>query len=412
MTWNKPKCSSTTEMFVPFFFELRNQGVPISPTAFLRLQKALNLGMITSLEDFYIAARSIMIKSERYFNIYDRMFAHYFEGVAFTNPKDEELEAVVRGWLEEWLKDPKKLAEMMGLDEKEFQKYTPDELIKYFMDRLKEQTERHDGGSKWIGTGGTSPVGHSGYHPGGMRVGGTGGGGMAVKVALERRWKDYTFDGPIDSSQMAEALKRLRHLKPEGPRDFLNINKTIYQTMKNGGEIEIVFDRRLKDKLKIILMMDNGGWSMDPYINVCRTLFNYANTTFKQVKTYYFHNCIYDRVYEDPQRSVKPKKTIDFVRDDPESRLIIVGDASMAPYELGDDHGCIEYGEYQTRSGHWWLSFLRRTFAHSVWINPKTREYWEITAGGYTISRIAEIFPMHDLTLKGLDAAVKYLVKK
>jgi len=399
-------------MFVPFFFELRNQGIPISPTAFLRLQKALNLGMVNSLEDFYIAARAIMIKSERYFDIYDRLFAHYFEGIEFKSPGDEELEAAVRSMLLEWLNDPKELARLMGLDPEEFKKYTPEELVKYFLERLKEQTERHDGGSKWIGTRGTSPVGHSGYHPGGMRVGGAGGGGMAVKVALERRWKDYAFDGPIDSAQMAEALKRLRHLKPEGPRDMVNIDKTIYQTMKNGGEIEIVFDRRLKDKLKIALMMDNGGWSMDPYIDVCRTLFNYANTSFKQVKTYYFHNCIYDRVYEDPQRVQKQRKTADFVRDDPETRLIIVGDASMAPYELGDERGSIEYGEPQTRSGYWWLSLLQKTFPHSLWLNPKTRDYWEITAGAYTISRIAEIFPMFDLTLEGLEAAVKFLVKK
>jgi hypothetical protein len=399
-------------MFVPFFYELRANGIPISPTSFLRLQKALNLGLVVSLEDFYIAARSIMVKSERHFDVYDRLFAHYFEGVEFKNPLDKELEDAVRSMLLEWLKDPKELAKMLRLDPGEFNKYTPEELVKYFLDRLKEQTERHDGGSRWVGTGGTSPVGHSGYHPGGMRVGGTGGGGQAIKVALERRWKNYAFDGPIDASQMSEGLKRLRHLKPEGPKDLVNIDKTIYQTMKNGGEIEIVFDRRLKDKLKLVLMMDNGGWSMDPYIDVCRTLFTYATTSFKQLKTYYFHNCIYDRVYEDPQRSLRPRKTADFVRDDPETRLIIVGDASMAPYELGDDHGCIEYGEPQSRSGHWWLSFLARTFPHSVWLNPKTREYWEITAGAYTISKIAEIFPMFDLTLEGLEAAVKYLVRK
>jgi len=399
-------------MFVPFFYELRNQGIPISPTAFLRLQKALNLGMVSSLEDFYIAARSIMIKSERHFDLYDRLFAAYFKGAEFKSPLEEELEEMVRGLLEEWLKDPKELARIMGISEDQLKKYTPDDLVKYFMDRLKEQKERHDRGNKWIGTGGTSPVGHSGYHPGGMRVGGVSRGHSAIKVAMERRWKDYAYDGPIDASQMAEALKRLKHLTPSGPKDQLNIDRTLYQTMRNAGEIEIVFDRRLKDKLKVILMMDNGGWSMDPYIEICRTLFNYATTTFKELKTYYFHNCVYDRVYEDPQRTTKPVKTAEFANRDPETRLVIVGDASMAPYELGHNQGSIEYGEPQTRSGHWWLSFLSRVFPHTVWLNPKLREYWEITEGEYTIAKIRSIFPMFDLTLEGLEAAVKHLVKK
>lgn len=399
-------------MFVPFFYELRARGIPITATAFLRLQKALNLGLVNSLGDFYIAGRAIMVKSERYFDLYDRLFAHYFQGVEFKTPEDEELEEIVRNLLIEWLKDPKELARILGIGEEELKKYTPEELIKYFLDRLKEQMERHDGGDKWIGTGGTSPVGHSGYHPGGMRIGGAGGGKSAIKVAMERRWKDYALEGPIDQSQMAEALKRLRHLQPAGPKDQLNIRETIYQTVKKAGEIEIVFDRRLKDKLKVILMMDNGGWSMDPYIEICRTLFKYASDNFKEVKTYYFHNCVYDRVYEDPQRHRQPLKTLDFAKADPQTRLLIVGDASMAPYELMDQHGCIEYEEPQTRSGYYWLQNLSRIFPHSAWLNPKCSEHWEFTAGNYTISKIKEIFPMFDFTLDGLEDAVNQLIKK
>lgn len=399
-------------MFIAFFYELRNQGIPVTPTAFLRLQKALNLGLVNSLSDFYVTARAIMVKSERYFDLYDRIFAHYFQGVEFKTPEEEELEEIVRNLLADWLKDPKELANILGLREEDLKRYTPEELIRYFLERLKEQRERHDGGDKWIGTGGTSPVGYSGYHPGGMRVGGTSRHQSAIKVALERRWKDYAFEGPIDSSQMAEALKRLKHLQPVGPKDQLNIRETIYQTVKKAGEIEIVFDRRLKDKLKVILMMDNGGWSMDPYIEICRTLFKYANDNFKEVKTYYFHNCIYDRVYEDPQRFKKPYKTADFAKVDPESRLIIVGDASMAPYELMDPRGCIEYEEPQSQSGYYWLKFLARTFPHSVWLNPKCSEHWEFTAGNYTISKIREIFPMFDFSLDGLEQAVNHLLKK
>ncbi len=399
-------------MFIPFFYELRSAGIPITATAFLRLQKALNLGLINSLEDFYIAGRAIMVKSERYFDLYDRLFAHYFQGVEFKTPEDQELEEMLLSLLQEWLQDPKELARMLGIPEDELKKYTPEDLIKYFMDRLKEQMERHDGGNKWIGTGGTSPVGHSGHHPGGMRVGGMSRSQSAIKVALERRWKDYACDGPIDSSQLAEALKRLRHLTPTGPKDQLNIRETIYQTVKKGGEIDLVFDRRLKDKLKVILMMDNGGWSMDPYIETCRTLFKYANDNFKEVKTYYFHNCVYDLVYEDPQRNLRPFKTPNFAKSDPEIRLIIVGDASMAPYELLDQHGCVEYEERQSRSGYRWLQFLSRTFSRAVWLNPKPSDHWDFTAGNYTISKIKELFPMFDFNLDGLEDAVNQLIKK
>ncbi len=399
-------------MFVPFFFGLRDEGILVSPTAFLRLQKALSLGMVCSLEDFYVAARTTMVKSERYFDLYDRIFAHHFHGIEFTSPKDEELEDAIKAMLEDWLKNPKELADALGIDPEEIKKLSPEELIQYFMDRLKEQTEEHHGGNKWIGTGGTSPVGHSGHHPEGMRVGGESRNKSAIKVAMERRYKDYSHDGPLDASQMAEALKRLRNMVPAGPKDQVNIEKSIYETVRNAGEIEIVFDRRLKDKLNVILMMDNGGWSMDPYIETCRTLFTYANSNFKEVKNYYFHNCIYDRVYADHQRLRKPFKTEDFSRIDPDTRLIIVGDASMAPYELEHNQGALNYGEFQSRSGLWWLSFLAQQFPHAVWLNPKPSRYWAITDGRHTLSRISQVFPMFDFTLEGLEEAVNYMVKK
>ena len=166
---------------------------------------------------------------------------------------------------------------MLGLDESEVSKLTPEELIEYFKERLKDQTGVHRGGSKWIGTGGTSPVGHSGYHPGGMRIGGVSRNKSAVKVAMERRYKDYSRTGPLTQDLIGEALKRLRHMIPEGPKDRIDVDETIYQTMKNAGEIEIVFERSLKDRLKIILAIDNGGWSMDPYISVVQTLHTRSN---------------------------------------------------------------------------------------------------------------------------------------
>ena len=292
----------------------------MSPTAFLKLQRALSQGLINSLDDFYIGARTLLIKSERYFDLYDQVFAHHFRGLEFTSPEDFELSEVARALLEDWLKDPQTLADFLGIDEDQLKKLTPEELLKYFMDRLKEQTEAHHGGGKWIGTGGTSPVGHSGFHPGGMRVGGLSRNKSAVKVAMDRRYKDYSQEGPLTQAQIGEALKRLRNMIPTGPKDRVNVDKTIYQTMKNAGEIEIIFDRSLKDRLKVILAVDNGGWSMDPYIELCQTLFNYARAQFKDLKTFFFHNTIYDYLWEDPARRTKPFPVDELVRLDPETR--------------------------------------------------------------------------------------------
>ena len=255
-------------MFVDFFYLLKNAGIPVSPTSFLRLQKALGMGLINSIDDFYTSARTILVKSEKYFDLYDQVFAHRFKGAELKEADAVELSEIARALLGEWLKDPRGLADALGINEEELSKLTPEELIQYFLDRLKDQTEAHHGGSKWIGTGGRSPVGHSGFHPGGMRVGGVSRNKSAVKVAMDRRYRDYSQEGPLTQSQMVEALKRLRNMVPFGPKDRINIDKTIYETMKNAGEIEIVFDRSLRDRLKIILAIDNGGWSMEPYIGL------------------------------------------------------------------------------------------------------------------------------------------------
>ena len=396
-------------MFVNFFYTLRQVGIPVSPTSFLTLQKALSKGLINSIDDFYTAARAILVKSERYFDLYDQVFAHYFEGAELKQPDAVELTEIAKAMLEEWLKNPKELADALGIDEATLQKLTPEELVQYFLDRLKEQTEAHHGGNRWIGTGGTSPVGHSGYHPGGMRVGGVSRNKSAVKVAMDRRYRDYSQEGPLTQSQIGEALKRLRHMVPVGPKDQVNIDATIYQTMKNAGEIEIVFDRSLKDRLKVILAIDNGGWSMDPYIGVVQTLFNYARAQFKDLKIFYFHNTIYDNLWEDPQRYRKPFKVDELVRLDPETRFIIVGDASMAPYELMATDGSIHIEERTTKPSIDRLRFIAETFRHSVWLNPKLEEEWAYTR---TIQIIREIFPMFELTLDGLEKAVAHLMAK
>ena len=396
-------------MFIEFFYTLRERGLPVSPTSFLRLQKALSLGMIQSVDDFYTTARAILVKSERYFDMYDQVFAHFFRGVALRAPEEIELTEIVKALLEEWLKNPEQIAEALGLDESKLKKMTPDELIQYFLDRLKDQTEAHHGGNRWIGTGGASPVGHSGYHPGGMRVGGQSRNKSAVKVAMERRYKDYSQEGLLTEVQMGEALKRLRRMIPSGPKDMVNVDETIYETMRNAGEIEIIFDRRLSDRLKIILMIDNGGWSMDPYVEVVQTLFHYARSQFKDLKIYFFHNTIYSRVWQDPQRRYKPEPIEEFIRKDPETRLIIVGDASMAPYELIHTNGAIYIDQVEVGTGLERLKYLANIFRHSVWFNPQPEHDWRHT---HTVGIIRQVFPMFELTLDGLEKAVQHLMAR
>jgi uncharacterized protein with von Willebrand factor type A (vWA) domain len=376
-------------MFIDFFYTLKKVGIPVSPTSFLRLQKALGLGIINSLDDFYTAARSILVKSERYFDLYDQVFAHTFEGAELTEPDEFALSEVARAMLEEWLRDPEGLAEALGLEQEELSKMSPEELMEYFLERL--------------------PVGHSGYHPGGMRVGGVSRNKSAVKVAMDRRYKDYSHEGPLTQSQIGEALKRLRNMIPVGPKDQVNIDETIYQTMKNAGEIDIIFDRRLKDRLKVILAIDNGGWSMDPYIEVVQVLFNYARAQFKDVKTFFFHNTIYDYLWEDPPRLHKPLAVDELVRLDPETRFIILGDASMAPYELMATDGSIHIEERSGKPSHERLHFIANTFSYALWLNPKLSVEWPYTR---TINIIREIFPMFELTLDGLEKAVTHMMQK
>ncbi|MFN3534708.1 MAG: vWA domain-containing protein, partial [Desulfatiglandales bacterium] len=370
---------------------------------------ALSMGLINSLDDFYVAARTIMIKSEKYFDLYDQAFAHYFKGYDLEPLVGVELEEFIKAMLEEWLKEPDSLADLLGIPKERLSTLSPKELVEYFLERLKEQTEAHHGGSRWIGTHGTSPVGHSGYHPGGMRVGGISRNKSAVKVAMDRRYRDYSHQGPITPSLMGEALKRLRNMVPVGPKDRVNVRETIYQTVKNAGEIEIVYENSLRDRLKVILAIDNGGYSMEPYVEVVQTLFDHARSQFKDLRTFFFHNTIYDYLWEDPARWKKPFKVDELVRLDSETRFIIVGDASMAPYELLATDGSIHLEERSTRPSIDRLRFIKETFPHSVWLNPKSESEWPYTR---TIGIIREIFPMFELSIDGLERAVTYLMSK
>lgn len=396
-------------MFIRFFYTLKEVGIPVSPTAFLLFHRAMQGGLVNSVNDFYTTARTVLVKSEKYFDLYDRVFAHTFEGAELQAPEDEEFALLASGLLQEWLKNPKELAEALGVDEKKLAGMSPDELLEYFKKRLRDQDGRHDGGSKWIGTGGTSPVGHSGYHPGGLRVGGVSGNKSAIKVAGERRYRDYATDGPLTRHTIGEALKRLRHLVPQGVKDRLNVDETIYRTVKNGGEIELVFDRTIVDRLKVILAIDNGGWSMEPHVEIVQTLFSYARAQFKDLKTYYFHNTIYDSLWKDPTRRKYPVSLDSLNRLDPDTRLIVVGDASMAPYELMSSDGSIYAFERSGKPSVERLRDLTTIFNHAIWLNPIPARNWPYTQ---TINVIQNIFPMFELSLEGLEKGVMHLMKR
>lgn len=393
-------------MFIEFFYNLHEQGVPVSPTAFLNLNKALVEGLVENIDDFYITARTILVKSERYFDLYDKVFASYFQGIPFPEKDDFDLDEAAMQMLWQWLKHSGDAAGMSWLDDAGMQKFSVTELLAYFQAILLEQKGEHHGGAKWIGTGGTSPVGHSGHHSSPMRVAGEPHKGSALQVAAQRRYRDYSGQGPLNQECIGEALKRLRKLVPAGAKDQINIHETISRTVKIGGEIDIVFEQRRKDRLKVIIAIDNGGWSMEPHVTVVQTLFDYARFQFKDLRTYFFHNTIYDTLWQDHTRSQRPFSIDAFENFDPESRFIIVGDASMAPYELSSRDGSIHIRDRSDRTSLACLKLLADTFSHSAWLNPIQKNKWTHSR---SISLIGDIFPMFELSLDGLEMAVNHL---
>jgi hypothetical protein len=308
--------------------------------------------------------------------------------------------------LNEWLKDPGELARALGLSREKLLRMSGEELERYFLDRLNDQKESSHGGSKWIGSGGTSPVGHSGFHPGGMRIGGVSRSHSAIKVALERRYRDYSQTAPLSRSQIGEALKRLRRMAPGGPRDVVNVKKTIDRTLENAGEIEIIFDRRLTDKLKVLLLIDNGGWSMEPYVETVQVLFHYAQAQFRELSIGYFHNTLGEQVWLDPQRRSRPLSFEALLRFDPETRLIFVGDASMAPEELTAVNGPIDIELRNRKPSIDRLKQLAAAFRHTVWLNPLSASLWDHSD---TVPLVRQYFPMFPFSLAGLEKAVTHL---
>jgi len=388
-------------MFTDFFYTLKERKVPVSITEWMALMEALSRGYISSLNDFYYLARAILVKSEAYYDQYDVAFQEYFKGI---EAPPEIMEQVL-----DWLKDP--INRMLLSDEERalLDSMELDELLRELEKRLKEQTEQHDGGDYWIGRGGTSPFGHSGQHPGGVRIGGGGGGGSAMQIAEQRQFRNYRHDLTLDIRQIEVALKGLRQLNRIGPEDELDLDKTIDATCKNAGELEFIWRRDRKNAVKLLLLMDAGG-SMDPFADLCSLLFSAAHSSshFKDFQYYYFHNCIYDTVYKDIERR-DGMGTDHLLRTvEPDYKVILVGDAWMATSELIDMYGAIYYYERNHKAGVVRLKQIADHFTHCVWLNPEPPRFWNHP----TVLTIGKVFPMFELTIDGLRQAIRKLIVK
>jgi uncharacterized protein with von Willebrand factor type A (vWA) domain len=388
-------------MFLDFFLMLRKEGIPTTTKEYLDLLAVLEKNMIHTVDDFYYLCRSVLIKHEQFLDRFDVLFGKYFNGAKiFSDISEKEIP-------EDWLKkefdrlfseEEKALIEAMGGLDK-------------LMDRLKqlmeEQKEKHAGGNKWIGTGGTSPFGHGGYNPEGIRIGGKGGQGTAVKVWEKRNFKDYAGDVELNTRNIKMALRRLRIFAREGIPEEIDINTTIQKTSKNGGYLDIEMIPSRKNKVKVLLFFDIGG-SMDPHVEVCEQLFSSAKSEFKHLEYFYFHNCVYESVWRNnAMRWDEKVPTLDILHKyNSDYRVIIVGDATMSPYEITTIGGSIEH--YNDEAGATWIKRLTDKYPYLVWINPTIKDYWE---GTYSLEIVQELVQnrMYPMTLEGLTEAMQVL---
>lgn len=397
-------------MFVNFFYELKREGIPVSLTEWLALMEALAKGLaFSSLTTFYYLARTVLVKSETHYDRYDAAFLKCFKGIE-TN--DEILNKAL-----EWFKNPMISKVVSPLKTPGLPHLDISLLQQQAADQMQAQDDAHLGGPKRLGSGGTSAFGNAGYNPAGIRVGGSTSGLSAVKVAGRRSYREYRNDQINGVRQFEMALRKLRQLstRVEGPKSEIDINATIDATCKNAGFLKLVWERPRRNTVKIILLMDSGG-SMDRFYQLCSRLFTAANRTthFKELKFYYFHNCVYDFVYTKPFIEKKyAVKTEEFLKNHgSDYRLVIVGDASMGQNELYAVGGAIEWAERNEIPGIIWLKRLARHFTYSVWLNPVPVKYWGRKPDFVTIAPIREIFPMYELTPEGLEQAIKRLKVK
>ena len=390
-------------MFLDLFYGLRDEGVPVAVQEWQMFMTSLEKGLHDSnLMAFYNIAKATLIKSETYYDAFDRVFARVFQGVeGELNASDE---------LSDWLSDPKNFEGLTEEQRKMIEELDADELMRRYLETLDEQDERHDGGGRWVGTGGHSPFGNGGEHPTGIRVGGESKNRSAMKVAEDRRFEEYRTDHTLDIRNVRVALKRLRHLTREGPGDELDLDETVDETCRNAGEIEFVYRSERRNNVRLLLLMDVGG-TMEPYYEPVSRLLTalHEERGLRDFKAYYFHNCVYERLGTTADLYVKDAiPTGDILRRfDERWKVMFVGDAAMHPAELMNPRGNINPRFESESRGIDWLMRIRSHFNRSVWLNPDPASDWEYTR---TTRVIGEIFPMFSLSLDGIQDAVTSLV--
>lgn len=393
-------------MFTTFFYELRKAQVPVSLKEYLALMEAMQAHVAAySIDDFYYLCRAVLVKDERNLDRFDQVFGQVFKGLETSGATPQEIFAQIP---EEWLR---KLAEKLLTEEEKAQIQALggwDRLMETLTKRLAEQEGRHQGGSKWIGTAGTSPFGAYGYNPEGVRIGQQESRHRrAVKVWDRREFRNFDDRVELGTRNIKVALRRLRRFARQGAAEVLDLPDTIRSTARNAGWLDLRMVPERHNAVKVLLFLDAGG-SMDDHVRVCEELFSAARTEFKHLEYFYFHNCVYEGVWKDNRRRhVERMSTWDVIHTyGPDYKLVFVGDAAMSPYEIVQPGGSVEH--WNAEAGQVWLQRLLHTWRHAIWLNPTPEKYW-----GYTqsIAMIRQLMDgrMYPLTLEGLDRGMREL---
>ena len=392
-------------MFISFFHQLKKTGVPVSIREYLDFVSGLSKG-VTQLDTncFYYFARSSLVKDERHFDRFDKVFSEFFEGA--LNAGEKILAEIPDHWIMNALQK--------NLSEAEKQQIESlggwDKLLKTLKERLKEQKKRHQGGNKWIGTGGTSPFGSGGYNPEGIRMGSEGKRqGKAVKVWEQRLWSNFDDTKTLGIRDIRVAVRRLRKFAREGTPEEFDIDSTINATAKNAGYLDVKMRPERKNRIKLLLFLDVGG-SMDPHIEACEELFSATRSEFKNLEHFYFHNCVYEVLWKNnPRSSEEVISTYDVLRKfRSDYRIIFVGDASMSPYEITYPGGSIEH--WNEEAGAIWLDRLSSHFNSIAWLNPEPEKFWNSSESNRIIKKILD-GRMFELNLNGIEKAIKSLAR-
>tara|TARA_B100001059_G_scaffold50556_1_gene43734 strand:- start:255 stop:1433 length:1179 start_codon:yes stop_codon:yes gene_type:complete len=392
-------------MLLGLFNEMRAAKVPVSVRELLDLINALKHHVVfADMDEFYYLARTVMVKDERHFDKFDRAFGAYFKGLENL---DQLIEAMIP---DDWLR--KEFERMLSDEEKAKIESLGglDKLIEEFKKRLEEQKERHEGGNKWVGTGGTSPFVSGGYNPEGIRVGDAGKRqGRAAKVWDQREYKNLDDQVELGTRNIKVALRRLRKFARQGAADELDIDGTIDHTAKDAGLLNIQMRPERRNAVKLLLLFDIGG-SMDAHIKVCEELFSACRTEFKHLEYYYFHNCVYESVWKNNMRRTSERtSTIDLLHKyGPDYKVIFVGDAAMAPYEITQPGGSVEH--WNEEAGHVWIQRFKEKYKKLIWINPYPKDAWEYTTSTQIMRDLIED-KMYPLTLQGLEDGMRHLSK-